>query len=334
MKWHTGIADSACSAFDPGRLHLIILPTEACNLRCSYCYESHDPVYMAPWVVSSLKQLISTRAPRLMTLDVSWFGGEPLLALDTVREISKHIQRLAQKQEGLRVSASMTTNGVLLPPEVLIELAEIGCTAFQVTLDGPPAIHDRTRVDRRGNGTFQQIWRNLVGIKTTSADVSIILRIHYTPGTWRRLGPLLRMVRAAFAGDGRYSVLFHPVERLGGKNDCRLATFNPSVKEEVARTLEEQLDCPGLLLQERLQSRMCYAAHANSFVIRSDGTIAKCTVALGKRANMVGQLLPDGTLSIEQDRFRLWLAGHRGNDSEFLSCPWSRIRSGTSAIPT
>lgn len=282
---------------------------------------------MAPWVISSIDRLISTRIPDLRTLDVSWFGGEPLLALDAIRHISTHIIRLARKQDALRTAASMTTNGVLLTPEVLIELAELGCSSFQVTIDGPPSIHDRTRVDRNGKGTFQAIWGNLLGIKATHANVSVLLRIHYTPKTWQRLGPLLEMVREAFSEDERYSVFFHPVERLGGKNDCHLATFDLSLKDKVADMLKEQLGCPALLEDVSLRSRTCYAAHANSLVIRSDGTLAKCTVALGERANTVGRLLRDGTLSIDQDRFRVWLVGHCRGDLEFLACPWSKIRS-------
>ena len=61
------------------RLQLILLPTEQCNFRCTYCYEDFAIGRMTPEVVSGVKNLIDRRADGLSHLQLSWFGGEPTL---------------------------------------------------------------------------------------------------------------------------------------------------------------------------------------------------------------------------------------------------------------
>lgn len=67
-------------------LSLIILPTESCNLRCTYCYESFEHGTMPPSVREGLKTFVSQRICDFDTLTVQWFGGEPTMALDVVTE--------------------------------------------------------------------------------------------------------------------------------------------------------------------------------------------------------------------------------------------------------
>ena len=142
-------------------LHLIIMPTEQCNFRCTYCYEDFALGRMSPGIVTGLKLLIERRAPTLDLLAIAWFGGEPTLALDIVADVQSHAQALARQSPGLRVGASMTTNGYLLDRHRFQELLNLGVREFQISLDGPGEFHDRRRVKIGGQGTFDRIWENL-----------------------------------------------------------------------------------------------------------------------------------------------------------------------------
>jgi uncharacterized protein len=68
---------------------------------------------------------------------------------------------------------------------------------------------------------------------------------------------------------------------------------------------------------------VCYASRPNSLVIRADGRVGKCTVALSDPANTIGSLLPDGSLIIDDDRLRPWLRGWASRDWETLGCPYA-----------
>src|SRR5215510_6961132 len=99
--------------FHPNLLNLIIMPTEACNFRCTYCYETFEHKKMHGSVVTGIKRLIERRGGELRELQIGWFGGEPLLAFDVVTEICQHAIDVANLN-GFEFSSDMTTNGYLL----------------------------------------------------------------------------------------------------------------------------------------------------------------------------------------------------------------------------
>src|SRR5262245_42520947 len=117
----------------PRVLGLILLPTEKCNFRCTYCYEDFALGRMSSGVVRGVKELLSTRAPGLDELTLAWFGGEPLLALDIVEDVQAHARRLAEAHPRLRVSGNITTNGWKLTPDVFARLLSLGIAEYQIS---------------------------------------------------------------------------------------------------------------------------------------------------------------------------------------------------------
>ena len=69
-------------------LLLTISPTECCNFRCKYCYESHANAMMMEKTKNNIISYIKNNIHKFTKLDVSWFGGEPLLAIDTIIDLS------------------------------------------------------------------------------------------------------------------------------------------------------------------------------------------------------------------------------------------------------
>ena len=69
-------------------LHLILMTTEQCNFRCTYCYETFARGKMTDETKSGVKALVKERASTLNNLHISWFGGEPLLELGIIEELS------------------------------------------------------------------------------------------------------------------------------------------------------------------------------------------------------------------------------------------------------
>lgn len=81
-------------ALDPNYLGLIILPTEKCNFRCTYCYEDFENKRIDKKVVDGIKNLLSNRSNNLKILNIELFGGEPLLTKDIFFDILSHAKNL------------------------------------------------------------------------------------------------------------------------------------------------------------------------------------------------------------------------------------------------
>jgi uncharacterized protein len=305
-------------------LHLILLPTERCNFRCTYCYEDFSIGRMSAETVLGVKRLIDRRLGSLESLSISWFGGEPLLARSVVEEISDHVVRLAAERPDLVYEGDMTTNGFLLDTAAVELLAQLGIRLFQISLDGPETLHDGTRVRGNGQGSFRQIWRNLLAIRDGSAPVNVLLRIHLTPDNLPVMPDFLLQIRETFLKDGRFRVLLKPVERLGGPNDATMGVVLQETRPGILANLESILvDGNGGTQRLFPAPHVCYASRPNSLVIRADGRVGKCTVALRDPANTIGSLLPDGSLDVDNDRLRPWLRGWASRDWETIGCPYA-----------
>ena len=116
-------------------LYLTILPTEKCNFRCVYCYETFELGNMSEKTVKGIKNLLSESVKTIKHLKISWFGGEPTLNMNAIVEISSHIIEL-QKQYKFKYESIMTTNAYLIDSEVMSNLCNLGINNFQITLDG------------------------------------------------------------------------------------------------------------------------------------------------------------------------------------------------------
>lgn len=312
-------------ALDNRRLHLVVMPTEACQFRCTYCYEDFEFGRMPPGVVKALKAWMEVRAPELDLLQVSWFGGEPLLALDLLVDVQTHALELARRYPQMGVQATLTTNGARLTPETFRHLLSLRVTTYQITLDGPAETHDRTRIRADGAGTFALIWSHLLAMRSVQEDFSLLVRVHVHRDNLAHLPALLERCAGSFAGDRRFRVVFK-------------ALFHPGQPDFDARTLLEPDEIDACLAGLRSRAvelgladpatavhggdeGICYAAKANSFVVRSSGSLGKCSVALSAAENQVGRLNEDGTVTIDAERMQHWMRGLFSGSVEERRCP-------------
>ncbi|MFI1396223.1 radical SAM protein [Streptomyces sp. NPDC020681] len=310
------------SALTDQTLHLILLPTEQCNFRCTYCYEDFAIGRMERETVEALKLLLNRRFADLQRLDIAWFGGEPLLAQAIVEEISAHVMTSVADRPEFQYQGDMTTNGYLLDVPTAEKLAGLGVTIYQISLDGPESVHDTTRVRSNGGASFQRIWQNLLAIRDSRLPVRILLRIHLTPENLPSMPEFLRQVRDTFLGDSRFSVSLKPVERMGGPNDETLEVLSKQARAEAVGQLEAVVRAGVPASRTPSGPDVCYAARPNSLVIRANGRIAKCTVALSDPSNDIGRLASDGTIHIDDARLTPWLRGWANGDWTAVGCPY------------
>jgi len=149
---------------------LYLLLSDACNIRCRYCY------FLAPmpcdYQYSFMESEIAIKALDLFARCVHKsvakghpeqhiviYGGEPTLNKEVLLEALKYIDRLKEKG-ALPKSADVTlnTNGILLDNAIL-EQCKISNVVVAISMDGPKEIHDQMRVHASGRGTFDEVVR-------------------------------------------------------------------------------------------------------------------------------------------------------------------------------
>lgn len=299
---------------------LIILPTEQCNFRCTYCYEDYILKRMSPEIVIAIKNFLARRVPKAQHLIIRWFGGEPLVAKDILIDIGGYAKNLALENNLVSYMSTVTTNGFLLTPSTLGSLIDVGITKFQITLDGPKEIHNQTRKKANNEGSYDQIWDNLLYIKKSNISVGVTLRIHLFKENLPYIPDFLKLIKKTFLEDPRFEVLLMPLANFGGQNEKHPNVIAKNMHNEVIRNLEKII-YENEKKKNREELEICYAARPNSIVIRSDGSLAKCTIALKDERNNIGEIDAKGTLSINQERLGNWLRGLYSQDKRDLKCP-------------
>ena len=131
-----------------------------CNLNCSYCFASQgkykgDRALMSLEVGKRALDFLIENSQGRHNLEVDFFGGEPLMNFDMIKELVKYA-REREKQCNKNFRFTLTTNGVLVDDDV-IEFSNKEMSNVVLSLDGRKEIHDKYRVDYAGNGSWEKI---------------------------------------------------------------------------------------------------------------------------------------------------------------------------------
>jgi uncharacterized protein len=328
---------------------LILLASEECNFRCVYCSQKFERGTMEPSVRAGVLKMVEARAPKLTNLDISWFGGEPLMGYEAIADLAPKLKAIADTHH-LAYHSSMTTNAYLLTPERAEQLLEWGITDYQITVDGAAEDHDQHRPLAGGGSTYQTIIDNLVFMKSLDRQFNISLRINYAPTNIGGLDKFFEDCSRHFGNDQRFTIVFFPVERWGGPNDEHLDICGHNEVARVGSQLAEQAKSAGLNTrgpEDALQPNVvCYAARPYNMIVGADGKLMKCTVVLDTlKENIVGSLKDDGVPRLDYDALAKWVKPYYQDDTSckkcfFLpschgaSCPLPRITTGSRPCPS
>ena len=155
-----------------------------CNLACRYCFAEEGEYHGRRALMSlevgkkALDFLIENSGSRV-NLEVDFFGGEPLMNWDVVKELVAY-GRSREKECNKNFRFTLTTNGVLLNDEIM-EFANKEMANVVMSLDGRPEVNDFNRPFRNGKGSYEVIVPKFQELAKQRADMS-----YYVRGTFTR----------------------------------------------------------------------------------------------------------------------------------------------------
>jgi len=282
-------------------LGLMVLPTHQCNCRCVYCYEDFKSGVMLKSVQNNLIKFVSGQLNNCSSLDVAWFGGEPLIAMDVIRNLSKQFIEICNSRKK-RYGSSMVTNGTLLTLDVFRELQSYRVFSYQITIDGTKETHDRQRPLASGGSSYDLIIENLMNIKREikAKSFMVFLRINLTKSIMNNIDEYVQTVEKLFGNDSRFKISINIAADWGGE---RIAKF----RDGQLLDLEHMSDITTLFVNQSsgnlgiqdigsssygscIFNPGCYVGRSNFFTIDPFGGVHKCAQTIRYGFPTIGEL--------------------------------------------
>jgi uncharacterized protein len=153
-----------------------ILTTYACNFRCVYCFEEavKDDVFLNQETSDSIIQWLIKRAEEkaYQRIFLVYYGGEPLLNVRPIYDISWHLMQWAQEKK-VEFGFGIITNGSLVNPDLIDKFLTVGLKQVRITIDGDKDAHNQKRPLAGGAPTFDLIVDNIKSI-IDKVDVGVV----------------------------------------------------------------------------------------------------------------------------------------------------------------
>jgi uncharacterized protein len=307
------------SRYDTTRLALTIVTSLGCNFDCPYCFEDKHPSILDEEVEDACLELLRDQLPRIQAFYVSWYGGEPLVGKRPLIRMSKAFIAACDEAD-VGYDADIVTNGYLLDEKTCRELQDCRVSGAQVTLDGPPDVHDRMRPLAGGGPSFHRIVENL---RHAVEYFGVAVRVNVDSENLGRIEELLQIL-ADNGLSGRLQVYLGHLVAVDDGSPAPSSTYKPrcfTAKEfsqaELAFTelaMRYGFSAPSV---PGPSGAPCTAVRANELILGSDGELYKCWESVGNPQHVIGNIRDYQNLN---GRLRRWLSYDPFKNDECRSC--------------
>lgn len=274
----------------PEKIRYVIAPTLNCNMHCKYCFEngvkekntisSKDLDIMISFIEKQISKNLN-----LKQLEIVWFGGEPLIALDSIVTLSKAIISVCE-EKGIKYTSTLVSNASLLSDDNIKKLKnDCNITSLQCTIDGIEKDYVEIRnVSKEVYATVLSNVKNAcnyfevtIRINITiegKDDIKKLLDYLFDSGEYKNLKVYFSMIRD-YSCNECYATLKKD-EFIELRNELELYLCNKGLNKQIKNSIEER----------RIVS--CSSMQINSFAIDPKLNLYRCQHCFGNDKYIIG----------------------------------------------
>ncbi len=300
------------------RLTIMLYLTDACNLKCIYCFDDSCPlkglvnkkVVMSPenaisqirMILENFNQFIPLVKEKKLT--IHFFGGEPTLGMNTIKKIVEFLE-----VEKIDAEYRISTNGVTKEENVLYMIKKN--FLFDVAFDGPPEVHDKQRPSKAGFKSSVFTERMVQLIKQNNGRVRI--KVVVTRDSVSQLVDIVEYI----VGKGVTHIRLEPVLIDGRAQDALSVDIDEFVKEffraeqkakELSKQLNKRIWVSNKVSRDLFNPSLfsCQFIEGNVIILSPGGIISKCVrnIHSDPKSPFVIGKIQDGNLLLNKHKLQ------------------------------
>jgi uncharacterized protein len=324
---------------------LYLVLTNKCNLECKYCpfpkLSKKEKILMSPEIarkgINLWARHIYDNFDKKRDYFIIFYGGEPLLNINTLEYSLKYIEKLKKESKlpGNNLYTMVDTNGILINNKI-IRLFKRYNVMVTVGCDGPKKFNDYYRVDNKGKGTFEKVKKALILLKKNKIKTFVSVAI--TPYNVLKIKDFSKFFK-------KYKIEKFGFNILKGKS---LLSLSPKInlkeyyikasdgiissfRERQEREYEYQMGKKVEAFFEKRFFPIDCGGYGNQLVVQPNGEISNCPFLLNNLGNVKNcnkNFRIWKVPLVKEWRKRLPIYNRECKDCQAISicgggCPWS-----------
>ena len=273
---------------DRSKLNLVLVPSLNCNFNCPYCFEKDKRASrMNDQTIDNLIKFIKGHEG-VKTLNLTWYGGEPLLALPNIEKI---LNRISTEVSTNIQQHSIITNGSLFNDKAIELFEKYPLDSIQITLDGQKNRHDKLRCFKSNNKpTYDIILRNIDVIVKKFPNTQLHIRVNIDKNNIDDFYQINNEFKHKY--HNKNIIVYPGFIRL--ENESMTNMVEPSFGRWETANMLYNLYTSGVLKGEVYPvlriAKTCSALCVNSYIIGPMGEIYKCWNDVSDKSKIVGYI--------------------------------------------
>ncbi len=321
-------------------IYLLIKPASGrCNLRCRYCFYADEANNRATadygMMSESTLETVIRKALAFAEGQCSFGfqGGEPTLRGQAFFEEAMRLQKTHNARQ-IAVTNAMQTNGLLVDDEWAGFLAR---EKFLVglSIDGTAGVHNRNRVDAKGEGTLRRVLEAAETLKRHRVDFNVLTVV--TNETAQKAGLIYDFFMEKGLPWQQYIPCLDPFEEEAGWLSAdHYGLFMQTMFDRWARDVSagrfvynrQFENYVGMLLGKPAESCGMMGQCAEQYVVEADGSVYPCDFYALDRF-CLGNLVTDSFEQLDARRAELrFVEESQSKDAECLACAYYPLCRG------
>ena len=310
-------------------MHLTLAPTMDCCFRCHYCFEKYkEKKYMTPEIMDQIIKYV-TSYPELKNIKITWFGGEPLMAVPQIEEFYDKFRDIWQEP----FISNIITTGYHIDKESIRVMQKVGISSVQITLDGMKETHNKVKHLPSGEDVFERILSNIELLNDSAPEINITIRVNLTLENKEEYIPLHKLCLTRFYGRSNITISPAFVLDRGTGDICRSNNnifFGHIERSKFILNLAKNGINSVFVRYPEPFFNECAIRNEMAIAFDPEGYAYKCWEVIGNKEYAIGKLNDDGILTdINQTLLNRQLYGADTFDDPICSqCKYLPICNG------